>query len=287
MNIRRVVIVLLVALACLIFFFPANASSDVCAKYAQQILEPRHNLYTTNQEVAFGKQLLKKDYPNTKRYGRIHKKEIALLRAIETTLWPHLPEYAQRFKLSYRILHDEKRLDAHSLPGGIILFSSGTFMTGTLDQIAVVLAHEIGHVGLRHGTHRSTVVVEGQKRLFAALLTQGDLLERDITSDQLESLVGPPINLTDLAIEQERESDIFSARVASLAGYDVQAMALMHEDTYDAAKEEYMRSYMDHPSRIERAHLLRCFSGSPVVARPELETELSKIKTLYRKKGIK
>lgn len=287
MNIRPVGLLVVCLLYSLCFFVaPSAHAADECAQYtAEQMFEPKHNIYTDTEEVKLGKYILREEYPNTRRwFGRIYRKEIALLRAIEATLQPHLPKYAQRFPTTYRILPDDTRFDAHTLPGGIILVTSGVFFLGEINDIAVLQAHELGHKAFRHGTHRSTVELESKRLLFATLLAHNDLLYREDAAEQLELLIGPAPNLQELAIEQEHESEIFSAHVATSAGYSVQGMAQMHEDEYDAAREERLRAFMDHPSRIDRARILRCFADKPVVERPQLEAMLAEIKALYMKK---
>jgi Zn-dependent protease with chaperone function len=189
-----------------------------------------------------GTRVLKFDFSHARRSGPVYRKQIALLRAIEQTLRPHLPEYATHWNYTYWILPGGDEYSASSLSGGTILFSEGSFSTkARVDDIAVILAHEMAHVALRHITYRSTV-------------------------DAVK-----PIDMRMLIVEQEREADIFSARVASSAGYDVHSMARAHEDTYDPSFESSIREYSRHPSPLERAEILRCFAGTAGATHEKVE----------------
>jgi hypothetical protein len=61
------------------------------------------------------------------------------------------PEY----KWEYRLIQDDKQVNAFALPGGKVAVYTGMLpITRDEDGLAAVLAHEIGHVIARHGGER-------------------------------------------------------------------------------------------------------------------------------------
>jgi len=94
--------------------------------------------------------------------------------------------------------------NAFALPDGTILFTDEMVETAEHDdELAAVLAHEIGHVVHRHGMRR---VVQDSLLGFALLAVTGD------ASGSSELFLGIPVMLTELAYsrEFEREADRYA-----------------------------------------------------------------------------
>ena len=110
---------------------------------------------------------------------------------------------------------DDPSVNAFNLPGGLVYVNRGLVAEAdSLDQLAGVLAHEIGHGAARHGTQLMT-------RSYGYNLLAGLLLGRDAGQGQrlLAQLVGTGV-LTRYSREAEFEADRIGVEYAYRAGYN-------------------------------------------------------------------
>ena len=110
---------------------------------------------------------------------------------------------------------DDPSVNAFNLPGGLVYVNRGLIAEAdSLDQLAGVLAHEIGHGAARHGTQLMT-------RSYGYNLLAGLLLGRDAGQGQrlLAQLVGTGV-LTRYSREAEFEADRTGVEYAYRAGYN-------------------------------------------------------------------
>ena len=168
-------------------------------------------------------------------------------------------------------------LNAFAVPGGYIFVFTGLLVAAsTDDELAGVLAHEIGHVSGHHLVRQQT---EGQVWSYAALL--GPLL----------SAVNPVLGAAGLAAAQtaqlkysrefEQEADYLGLRYATEAGYDPHALGsffkelLSEQRVNPAGVPAYMLTHPLTENRISNvetsiaAQKLRTPAGRPA-ASPEL-----------------
>jgi predicted Zn-dependent protease len=168
-------------------------------------------------------------------------------------------------------------LNAFAVPGGYIFVFTGLLVAAsTDDELAGVLAHEIGHVSGHHLVRQQT---EGQVWSYAALL--GALL----------SAVNPVLGAAGLAAAQtaqlkysrefEQEADYLGLRYATEAGYDPHALGsffkelLSEQRVNPSGVPAYMLTHPLTENRISNvetsiaAQKLRTPAGRPA-ASPEL-----------------
>src|SRR6185369_7835860 len=115
--------------------------------------------------------------------------------------------------LDVAVLEDET-VNAFALPGGHVFVLTGLLKKSqSPDEVAGVLAHELGHVVLRHhlrtamrslGVGAAASVVLGDTGGLAALLASGS---------------GQPLDLA-FSRDQESEADEFAVELAATAGFD-------------------------------------------------------------------
>ena len=75
-----------------------------------------------------------------------------------TRIGRRLAAYAPgaRFPYEFRVVGDSS-INAFALPGGFVYVNSGSLAAArSEDEIAAVIAHEIAHVSLRHGTNQAS-----------------------------------------------------------------------------------------------------------------------------------
>src|SRR6056300_33066 len=155
---------------------------------------------------------------------------------------------------------DNPAINAYATPGGFVYVNRGLLAyLDTEDELAGVLAHEIGHVTARHSARQKTAKTTSKVlSVTAYILTgSGDLAEAtDMYGAQLISGYGR---------EMELEADSLGARYMHKAGYDTDALlavigVLKDQETYQRATAAasgrssgtYHGLYSTHPRNDKR-----------------------------------
>lgn len=175
-----------------------------------------------------------------------------------------LPSHERReFRWRFKIVLDDS-MNAFALPGGMIVVHSGLLkaVRGP-DELAGVVAHEIGHVVSRHGQKR---LVEGQliSTLFKVLLPDGDGRYETIGERLAETIAEGALQLGRLRFsrENELEADARGFDLLVEAGLPVKGMIrffehlVLEEGTGRRASgvEQWLST---HPATEERIKVLR------------------------------
>ncbi len=145
----------------------------------------------------------------------------------------------------------ENEVNAFSLPGGFVYINSGLIdKAANDDELAAVLAHEVGHIVARHSIKK--LQASQQYMLFRVLLAQAP--------QSGEVAVSADAAFTELLLGYSREdeflADQLGARYAKLAGYDPRAMItflkkLQEVDRRSPLKPQaYFRTHPYVPDRI-------------------------------------
>jgi predicted Zn-dependent protease len=113
----------------------------------------------------------------------------------------------------------DSAVNAFNLPGGLVFVNSGLIAEAeSLDQLAGVMAHEIGHGAARHGTQLMTRSY-GYNLLASLALGRNPGQGRQIAAQ----LLGAGI-LTNYSRGAEREADRLGVNYTYRAGYDPQGL---------------------------------------------------------------
>ena len=175
-----------------------------------------------------------------------------------------------RYPYTVKAVNDSA-INAFALPGGPMYVNRGLFEAARSEaELASVLAHEMAHVALRHGTHQASKAYLGQ----AGLGILGGLLGKNgrNTSQIVNAVGGLGLNAVFLKFSRdaEYEADQVGAEIMAGAGYDPVAMAdffgvLRSEQGRDPGKVE--RFFSDHPPSGDRETRVRNQAGSLQLAR--------------------
>lgn len=131
------------------------------------------------------------------------------------------------FRYSFDVVN-LREINAFALPGGPMFLNRGMLQAArTDDEVAGVMAHELAHVVLRHGTLQAS---KAQKFQFGALA--GQVLGSIVGGNKGQIIAqGSQIGLGTYFLkygrEYEREADILGAQIMARAGYDPRHMANM------------------------------------------------------------
>ena len=152
-------------------------------------------------------------------------------------------------------------INAFALPGGPMYVNRGLFEAARSEaELAGVLAHEMSHVALRHGTHQASKAYLSQ----AGLGILGGLLGRNggNTTAIVNAIGGLGLNVAFLKFgrDDEYQADELGAEIMAGAGYNPVAMAnffefLRREQGHDPGKLE--RFFSDHPPSADREARIR------------------------------
>jgi hypothetical protein len=204
----------------------ATLACVVSASAQTTIVAPK-NRYSPAQDVQLGReaanevrqQLPVLDQPSTDR----------LVEGIGERLVAEIPAEFRHpeFRYTFEVVN-LREINAFALPGGPMFLHRGMIEAAKTDaEVAGVMAHELSHVVLRHGTAQAT---EGQKFQIGAIAGQilGAIVggtKGDIISQGSQVVAGTWF--LKYGREYERQADLLGAQIMARAGYDPRQMANM------------------------------------------------------------
>ena len=243
--------VLMAAVSCLTVF--TVASTPLLAQPTQ--VKPGFNLFSEQQDVEIGRQSAAEA-----------ERQLPLLndRRVEgyaTEIIRRLAAAAPGAKYPYQIrVVNASDINAFSLPGGFMYVNRGLIEAArTEPELAAVLAHEMAHVALRHGTHQASKAYMTQ----AGIGILGGLLGRGGNPSQVFQVIGG-LGLNALFLkfsrDDEYQADTVGAQIMARAGYDPRSMADFFQVLRNQQKSDPGRLatfFSDHPAAADRETRIR------------------------------
>ncbi len=231
-------------------------------------LKPGLNMFSVQQDIAVGKQnavQAEKQLPLCNA-----PKVDAYLTELGMKLVAHLDAHGAQYPWEFHCVND-RSINAFALPGGYVFVNRGAIEAADNEaQLAGVMAHELSHVALRHGTNQATKVelTQGGLGLFGGLFgggVSGALLE------QVGSFAAGGILLR-YSRTAETQADVSGTQDLYDSGYDPRAMAQFFEKLEAESKGKNPPEFFsDHPSpdhRVERVDQeIEKLGGTPPNAR--------------------
>lgn len=167
-----------------------------------------------------------------KEYGGVYNHPG--LQAYVNEVGQRVAKNTERSEVTYRFtLLDTPVVNAFALPGGYVYITRGILtVANDEDELAAVLAHEIGHVTGRHQAARysqGVLTSLGANIIGAVVGNQGVTQILDL---------GTNLYMSSYSRDQESEADNLGIRYLTRSGYDQFAMArfLNHMDFYDKTR---------------------------------------------------
>ncbi len=204
---------------------------------------PGFNLFSKAQDVQLGREAATEIEKQTTLVRD------AQLRAYIERIGKKLaaqPE-AQDYPYSFQVVSD-KSINAFALPGGPIFVNTGLITAaGNEAQLAGVMAHEISHVVLRHGTNQAT---KANLIQLPALLA-GSLAGNSLAGQLAQIGIGFGANsvLLKYSRNAERDADLLGARLLYGAGYNPVEMARFFEKLEaEPGSSRTMQFFSSHPN---------------------------------------
>jgi predicted Zn-dependent protease len=238
---KRLALVALVA--ALILLAPAST----CAQ--TRVKAPR-NFFGVDADVKAGEDAAREIERETRPY---HDPEVSdYVERVGRRLVESIPEEYRRrqFEYTFHVVED-KDANAFALPGGRVYVNSGLLETaGGEGELAGVLAHEISHVALRHGTASASKAVVAE--IGIALL--GELIGgKKGQAVQLGAYAGATLYLLKFGRDYEKQADILGSQIMSRAGYDPRDMVRLFRRLEGGGGKGLPQWLSDHPDLEKRA----------------------------------
>lgn len=215
-------------------------------------LKPGWNAFTPQQDIELGKRVAadaEKQLPMCNA-----PKVDAYLTELGTRLATKLPTGGTAYPFEFHCVND-KAINAFALPGGYVFIHRGAIEVADNEgQLAGVMAHELSHVALRHGTNQATKAqtAQGVFGIFSEIFgssTGGAMLTG------LGAFVAGGVLLR-YSRTAESEADVMGTQLLYDSGYDPRAMAQFFEKIDAETKGKNPPEFLsDHPNpehRVER-----------------------------------
>ncbi len=210
-------------------------------------LKPGWNMFSTNQDVEFGREA-----------SRDAEKQLPMLNQ------PQVDDYVNRLgqklaakapgaKYPYQFkVVNQGDINAFALPGGPIYINRGTIEAAENEsQLAGVMAHEISHVALRHGTNQLTkaTVAAAPLGVLSGVMGEGG------TAAQLAAL-GIQVGFTGVFLKfsrsAETQADVMGTQILYDTNYDTKAMADFFDVLQRRHKSRSVEFFSSHPNPDNR-----------------------------------
>jgi len=205
-------------------------------------LKPGFNVYSKQQDVELGRQV---SVEVEKQVVLVRDGELqSYIAGLGRSLARH--DRTGGFPYSFKMVHEDS-INAFALPGGPIYVHTGLVKAVENEgQLAGVLAHEIGHVALRHSTNQASKanLIGLPAAMAAAVIGQGSA---GAQAGQIGLGLGVNTVLLKYSRDAERQSDAYGARLMSEAGYNPLEMARFFEKLQEQGGSRAPQFLSSHP----------------------------------------
>jgi len=196
---------------------------------AQTRIEPHRNKYSPEQDVQLGREAaaeVRRTLPMLK-----DDRTEDFVKGIGERLINEIPDQWEQpqFRYTFEVVN-LKEINAFALPGGPMFLHRGMIEAAQTDgQVAGVMAHELSHVILRHGTAQASKAQKFQIGAIAGQILGAIVGGRTGGVIAQGSEIAAGTWFLKYGREYEREADLFGAQIMARAGYDPREMAAMFQ----------------------------------------------------------
>ncbi|APG60198.1 M48 family metalloprotease [Christiangramia salexigens] len=207
---------------------------------------------TAEEEIALGAQstaYILRDhgglYPN--------EAEQQKLKSVGSKLVENSIASAAPYEFKFYLLADDSTVNAFALPGGPVFITKALYnRLSNEDQLAGVLAHEIGHIIGRHSAEQLA------KQGFTNTILTGVAVGSE--SHEVTKAAAVLGNLANMKFGRgdELESDHLGVKIMLQSGYDpkalIEVMKILKEASGGNSPSEFFSTHPDPDNRIEKIH---------------------------------
>jgi predicted Zn-dependent protease len=209
--------------------------------------KPGWNMFSPQQDVQVGRENAAKV---DKELPLLHDATVErYVNELGRRLSTYTPNNREEYVWQFKVVNSPD-INAFALPGGFIYVNRATIEAAQDEaQLAGVIAHEEGHVVMRHGTHQATetMLAKGGLGILGGLLGgQG--------GTALQGVAGLGVNsaLLHNSRQAESQADAVGTYVLYQAGYDPLAMVQFFQIIEQKYPQRTLQFFSDHPNPENR-----------------------------------
>src|SRR5215813_10689557 len=264
------------------FLLPVTVLSQTQIKYHSNKFKPEDDVKLGRQaaQEAENKLPVMYDREATDYVARVGQRLVASIP----------PEFQHpEFSYSFKIVN-AKEINAFALPGGPMYVNRGMIEAAKNEgEMAGVMAHEISHVALRHGTAQATKA-EKYSLLAGILGAGGAVVGGPLGSVAQLGAQGVGVYFLKFSREYETEADILGAQMMARAGYDPRDLANMFRTIEQTSGGGGPGFLSDHPSPKDRYARINQEAqylpvSNPIKITPEFERVKARMSGNYSNVG--
>ncbi len=251
---------------------------------AQTPVKLPKNKYTPEQDVQLGREgaaEVRKQYPI------INDDEISrYLTKLGNRIVAVAPKEFNNpiYEYSFTPVND-KEINAFALPGGPMFVNRGMFdAAATEGEVTGVMAHELSHVLLRHGTANATKAQNPWLQLGQIAGAVGGAVVGGAAGSAIAqgSQFGLGTLLLRYSRDFEKQADILGSQMMARAGYDPRDLAHMFETIQEQSKGGNPQWMSSHPNPGNRTAYITQEASTLTVAPPVTDiAEFQRIKAKF------
>jgi Zn-dependent protease with chaperone function len=241
---------------------PIHKSAVLCAVVALLLAAPLvwadrtqvktgWNIFTTDQDIQIGQKIA--IHTESTMPMLSDRRVNAYLNALGHKIAGFAP--GTKFPYEFHVVNSQQ-INSFALPGGEIFIYRGIIEeAGDEAQLAGVMAHEISHVALRHGTNQATKaeMSTGVLGVIGGMFGGGSV--GSVVSQAGEDLAASSF-LLKYSRATETQADVVGTQILYDSGYDPRAMGQFFENIENDVKHgRFAEMFSNHPipeHRIER-----------------------------------
>jgi len=213
-------------------------SVSVTSLLGQTAIKLPKNKYTPEQDVQLGREAaaeIRKQYPIIK-----DEKIARYLTTLGDRLVAAAPPELNKSVYEYSFTPvNLKEINAFALPGGPMFVHRGMFDAAASEgEVVGVMAHELSHVLLRHGTANATKAQNPWLQLGQVAGAVGGAVVGGAAGSAIAqgSQFGLGTLLLRYSRDYEKQADLLGSQIMARAGYDPRALAHMFETIEQESK---------------------------------------------------
>lgn len=204
--------------------------------------KPGFNLFSPEQDIEVGRQSAQQ----IAQQAPLLKDEqiVGYIRQLGAKLAAKAPGF--NFPYQFNVVAT-KEINAFALPGGFVFVNAGAIAAAKNEgELAGVMAHEITHVALRHGTNQASKAYIAKAGLGILGAIAGDNPDLNQVVDVIG---GAGANMLFLRFGRaaEKQADLEGARIMVEAGYDPRDMANFFQTLQAKGGQRVPEFLSDHP----------------------------------------
>ena len=252
---------------------------------AQTVVAPPPNKYSAQDDVKVGREAaaaVEREEPIL-HDDAVTSYAASIGERLVAALPPDLqhPEFHYGFKVV-----DVADINAFALPGGPMYVNRGMLQVAhTEGEIAGVMAHELSHVALRHGTAQATAATKYEVGELAGSIIGAIIGGRVGNVVARGSQLGIGISFLRFSREYQKQADLLGTQIMARAGYDPTEMANVFRTIEEQSGNGGVEFLSDHPNPGNRVEYITAEAQSlrvehPVDAGPEFARMQAHLRSL-------